>query len=96
MRIHFQYKEYPGAPELTNKSRKVGTLTHPMCALTWGSLLGIALMLPVANLDPMIGCMALLICAFGMPFYLKGVRKKKFAKYDEEYRKMVAEGKIKP
>ena len=95
MRIHFQYKNYPGAPELTAKSLKIGKLTHPMCALMFGSMLGMALMMPFVNMEPMICCMILLVCAFGMPIYLMSVRKKKFAKLDEEYKKLVAEGKIK-
>ena len=95
MRLHFTYKNYPGAPELTERSRKIGTYTHWLFALVYGSLIGMALMMLVMNLDPMIGSVAMTVCFIGMPIYMSRVRKKKFAQLDEEYRKLAAEGKLK-
>ena len=52
MRLHFTYKNYPGAPELTERSRKIGTYTHWLFALVYGSLIGMVLMTGGGSDDP--------------------------------------------
>ena len=88
MRLTFKYRNYPKSPELTEKSRRVGTLTHPL----YGIALGAIIMVVLGNLFP---AAVELVCMLGVagmiagPILLVRYRKKKFAQFDAEYEKLL-------
>lgn len=88
MHLHFKYKNYPLSQELTKKSMRVGTLTHPLYGIFLGVLPGIlaAFIFPSSVEIPMILMFAGMVAG---PILLSVVRKKKFAKYDAEYEKLL-------
>ncbi|MBR3929678.1 MAG: hypothetical protein IKJ65_11830 [Clostridia bacterium] len=88
MRLHFKYVNYPKSEKLTEKSKRVGTLTHPLYGIILGGLIGIAAMsaFPKSVTIPMILMLAGVV---GCPILLLLIRKKKFAKYDAEYKKLL-------
>lgn len=88
MRIRFNYKNYPLSKELTAKSQRVGTLTHPIYGLIFGALPGVL----VAMLLPGLIAPAMILLFGGAvagPLLLNKYRKKKFAEYDAEYEKLL-------
>lgn len=84
MRIRISYTNYPQSKKLTNKSRRIATLTQPLYGILLGGFLGVlvALAFPSSVVLP-------IICLFGFPIagiiLLRMLRKKKFAQYDAEY-----------
>ena len=94
MRIHFrfQYKNYPLSPELTRKSQRVGTLTHPIYGVMLGALIGI-LVGAVFSFSVAIPLIALFAGVVGCPILLSKYRKKKFAEFDREYQKILQAAK---
>jgi uncharacterized membrane protein YeaQ/YmgE (transglycosylase-associated protein family) len=88
MRLHFKYKKYPLSEELTKKSMRVGTLTHPLYGIIFGAIPGVlsAFLLPSSVEIPLF---LLFAGAVGGPILLSVVRKKLFAKYDAEYEQLL-------
>ena len=84
MRIRFHYKNYPLAPDLTRKSQRVGTLTHPIYGLILGAFPGVlcAMIFTDAFAIPMI---LLFTGIVACPILLRVYRKKKFAQLDAQY-----------
>lgn len=86
MRITYTYKNYPQSKELTNKSLQLAKMTHPMCAMVWGMMPGLILVLllqhPVALILTFIG-------AIVGPIMAPRIRKKKSAQLDAEYAKLL-------
>ena len=87
MLIRYKYTNYPHSKELTQKSLQLAKMTHPLCAMVWGMMPGLILVLllqsPIALIIAMIGMVA-------GPILAPGIRKKKSAKLDEEYAKLLA------
>ena len=84
MRITYTYRNYPNAPKLTEKSRRIGLLTHPLYAFLLGMLPGLLLLL----IFPATENIALLLAFAGMiagPVLAPRIRKKLQAKLDAEY-----------
>lgn len=88
MRIHFKYKNYPLSKELTEKSKRVGTLTHPLYGIVLGVLPGL-LAAFIFSSSVEIPMVLMLVGMVAGPILLSVVRKKKFAKYDAEYEKLL-------
>ncbi len=91
MRFTFKYTNYPLSPELTEKSKRVGRLTHPM----FGLFLGAILMVVAGNLFPSVE-LAMFLGIGGMiagPILIVQYRKKKFAQFDAEYEKILQAAK---
>ena len=84
MRLRFTYKNYPLSKELTRKSERVGTLTHPLYGFILGAVPGVlvAMIFPNSLTLPMILLFAGIIAG---PILLSMYRKKKFAQFDAEY-----------
>ena len=86
MRITYSYKNYPQSKELTQKSLQLAKMTHPLCAMVWGMLPGIILVLlfqaPIALVVMLIGIIA-------GPIMAPRIRKKKSAQLDAEYAKLL-------
>ena len=88
MRLSFKYTNYPLSPELTEKSKRVGRLTHPL----YGIILGAVIMLVAGNLFPSAVEVASMLGVAGMiagPILVVRFRKKKFAQFDAEYEKIL-------
>lgn len=92
MRFRFSYPTYPASKELTEKSRKVGTLTHPVFCFGLGSLLGFVVIMLCQGKMPasMIG---LMVCVIGSFVVLRVYRKKRFAQLDAAYARLLKESK---
>ncbi len=89
--MRISYTNYPNSKKLTNKSRRVATLTHPFYGIILGAIVGAlpgALIVQIfseAEIVPMIFMVAGIIA---VPILLSKYRKKKFAQYDAEYEKI--------
>ncbi len=88
MKLHFKYTNYPASPKLTEKSRRVGTLTHPIYGFALGGLLLFvsAFVFSKSVAVPMILGLGGIVV---FPLLLLFIRKKKFAQYDAEYKKLL-------
>ena len=86
--MRIRYTNYPNSKKLTNKSKRVATLTHPLYGIILGAIVGalpgalIVSVFPEAEIVPMIFMVAGIIA---VPILLSKYRKKKFAQYDAEY-----------
>ena len=89
MRFTITYTNYPLSPKLTNKSKRVATLTKPLYGISLGAFLGIlcAMAFPNSITVPMIVMFGGMVAG---PILLAQLRKKKFAQFDEEYQKILA------
>ena len=82
--MRIRYTNYPNSKKLTNKSKRVATLTQPLYGIILGALPGIAAiaLFPSSVVLPMI----LMVCGIiAGPILLSVYRKKKFAQLDAEY-----------
>ena len=88
MRLRFKYREYPQSPKLTQKSKRVGTLTHPLYGVILGGMIGVAagFLFPDSVTIPMIFMFGGVVAG---PILLAVYRKKKFAQYDAEYEELL-------
>ena len=88
MRFRVTYTNYPLSPKLTDKSRRIATLTKPIYGIILGAFLGIlcTMAFPNSVTLPMIVMFAGIIAC---PILLAMLRKKKFAQYDAEYQKIL-------
>ena len=84
MKMRIRYTTYPQSPKLTNKSKRVATLTHPLYGVILGGMIGVAagFAFPDSVTIPMI---FLFGGAVAGPILLALYRKKKFAQFDAEY-----------
>lgn len=92
MRLTFKYRNYPLSPELTEKSKRVGQLTHPL----YGIILGAMVFFVAGNLFPSSVEFVSMLGVAGMiagPILLVQFRKKKFAQFDAEYEKILQAAK---
>lgn len=92
MRLSFKYRNYPLSPELTEKSKRVGRLTHPL----YGFVLGAMLFPILGSLFPSsmeIAMIPTVIAMIAGPILIVQFRKKKFAQYDAEYEKILQAAK---
>ena len=80
--MHFKSKTYPLSEELTNKSRQVGSYTHPLFGMLLGSLAAFPCMTACPVLVP--------ILPFAGAILIVLYRKRKFAQFDAEYEKILA------
>lgn len=88
MRLHFEYKNYPLSKELTQKSARVGSWTHPLYGFALGAMPGIAcaMLFPTSFTVPMILLFGGIVAG---PILLTRYRKKKFAQFDAEYEQLL-------
>ena len=88
MTIHYEAKDYPCAPKLTRKSKRIGYLTcGTFVTFVYGSFImivgnGILMSLNVKEDVAMWLSVAAVVAVY---FLLKNVRKKAFAKMDKQY-----------
>ena len=86
--MRIRYTNYPDSKKLTNKSKRVATLTQPLYGIILGALPGIAAiaLFPSAVVLPIV----LLVCGIiAGPVLLVVYRKKKFAQFDAEYEELL-------
>ena len=78
--IRTEYRNYPQSEELTKKSVRVGSLTHPMTGLVIGGML---VYLTMMLLPTAYTLMAVLFfgASIGGAIFLPKYRKKKFAQF---------------
>ena len=86
MRITYNYKNYPQSKELTRKSLQLAKMTHPLCAMVWGMLPGLIL---VMLLQAPIAMVVMFIGLIAGPIMAPRIRKKKSAQLDAEYAKLL-------
>lgn len=88
MRIRFRYKTYPLSQQLTNRSARVCTLTHPLYGLILGVIPGLlsAVLFPSSVTIPLIVIFAGIVAG---PVLLAKYRKKKIAQFDAEYAELL-------
>lgn len=88
MRIRFRYKTYPLSQELTNKSARVCTLTHPIYGFVLGVLPGtlISMAFPSSTTIPIVLMFSGIVAG---PILLGKYRKKKIAQLDAEYERLL-------
>jgi len=86
MLLRHTYKNYPLSKELTQKSLQLSKMTHPLCALVWGALPGLILVVAFPSSFSMIVMLAGMVAG---PILAPRIRKKKSAKLDEEYAKLL-------
>lgn len=86
MRIRYIYKNYPQSKELTQKSLQLAKMTHPLCAIVWGAIPGLILVVALPSAFSMIVMMVGMVAG---PILAPRIRKKKSAKLDEEYAKLL-------
>lgn len=86
--FHYQCKNYPLSRELTERSKRVGILTHPLYGIVLGGMLGTiaCYIFPDSVNVPM--CI-MLAGVIGGPILLHSYRKKKFAQFDAEYAQLL-------
>lgn len=93
MRLHFTYTNYPLSPELTQKSRSIAELTHPLYGVMAGGLLWFAIMALAFELNLPVpdGLLFFSMVAFAIAgaILIVKYRKKRFAQLDAEYEKIV-------
>jgi len=85
---HYESKYYPGFPDLTGKSRRIGMFTcgtwvFLVYGIFWISI--VAALLESLGMDYDTGMWIAIASLFGLYFFLKDYRKKAFAKLDKEY-----------
>ena len=86
--MRIRYTNYPNSKKLTNKSKRVATLTKPLYGIILGLLPGGAAvaLFPNSVTLPMI----LMVCgAIAGPILLAVYRRKKFAQFDAEYEELL-------
>lgn len=87
MRVSITYRNYPLSKELTEKSRRIATLTSPLAGLMWSVVPGVlGIMVP-----PKTSSMPFVLMLVGMAAGLvlsPIIRKKQYAKLDAEYAKI--------
>ena len=94
--MRIQYTNYPNSKKLTNKSKRVATLTPPLYGIILGAIVGalpgilIVSVFPDADIVPMIFMVAGIVAG---PILLSKYRKKKFAQYDAEYDEILRNNK---
>lgn len=83
-----RYTNYPRSKELTGKSKRIATLTHPVYGIILGVLPGLlaAFLFPSSAAVPLVVMFAGIVAG---PILLRILRKKKFAQLDEEYEKLL-------
>lgn len=92
--LHYKYKEYPLSEELTAKSKRVASLTHPLCCIVLGCSLGILPGFIFSMLFPSSLVIPTMLCITGImvgPVLLFLYREKKFAEYDAEYEALLTQ-----
>ena len=85
--MRIRYTNYPNSKKLTNKSKRVATLTHPLYGIILVALPGIAAtaLFPSSVTFPMI----MMVCGvIACPILLTVYRRKKFAQFDAEYEEL--------
>ena len=86
IRFRLKYTNYPLSKELTEKSLQLARMTHPLSAMVLGALPGTVLCVLFQS------SIALILASIGMiagMILAPGIRKKKSAKLDEEYAKLL-------
>ena len=97
MRLHFKYRVYPMSAVLTNRSRMVGIVTHPLLVVLFFSGTLIILLSVFDYLFPdfitdtivTVVCFISLVAGVVMAIVLFLYREKKFAQYDAEYEQLL-------
>jgi len=88
--FHYQCKNYPLSRELTERSKRVGILTHPLYGIMLGVMPGtIACYICPDSVNVNVPMCIMLAGAIGGPILLRLYRKKKFAQFDAEYAQLL-------
>lgn len=82
MRFTFHSKEYPGAPDLTARSEKIGLYASTLMSFIYAAVIAVVLYFITGSLEVIV-LSAILILV--MPIVMSIVRKSLFKKLDEEY-----------
>lgn len=88
VRMRYSYKNYPLSNELTQKSARTGLLTRPIFGIFLGVIPGVLgmILFPSSVVVPMILLFSGIVAG---PLLLLAYRKKKFARYDAEYARLL-------